>query len=341
MNISSSLYISPYNKIKAEKQSKTNSLHSVPLSAFPTESNELQNTLQALSFSGLASVHHRRALRTVISEQIDKLKLGSSKWTDDAIWTRHFVYKPVKNDRMKVAKYNGTFVDKPIELPMYLYHVTSCAALDKIMNSGKIRTSNNEQLTGVYLLDKENFMEFYPKTKTKRYKKRDLFSAIFSQAGKSAGENSSKYDIAIIKIPTIELLELGKLRVRTQKDFFDFDDKVSEIGIRLNKKYRVRDLKDDNLRAEFQHDVVEYGIMQKEEMEQFIDDMTDKLHQGYTLQKMYDLALDKKQSVEYIYNKDIPFWQISGLSYSKINLLYHLGPDKRTVDVTSIKPFFE
>lgn len=344
MNISSTLYIYPYNQFKTEKQSKTNNLHSATLSAFSTESNELQNSLQALSFSGLSLLKNRKALSTIVSEQIDKLKLGSTKWTDDAIWTRHFVYKPVKGDRIQVAKYHNTNVGKPIELPEYLYHITSTDAFNEIQKTGQINISTNEQLTGIFLLDKKNFLEHYSSTKTKKFKKRDLMTAIFVQAGKRANtENNplSKFNISIIRIPTIDLLEKGKFRVRTQKDFFDFDDVLSRVSKQTGEKFCVRNMRHSETREKFKNMVVSNGIMTDEQARGFLKEMTQKLHQGFTLQQMYDLAMDKKQSVEYIYNDNIRLSDFPSIRTKRINLLDYFAEDGVTVDPSKIKNIFE
>ena len=342
MNISSSLYIYPYNKIKAEKQNPTINLRSVPLSSSANENTQLQNTLQSLSFSGLSLIKNRKALSTIFTEQVDKLKLGSSKWTDGAIWTRHFVYKPVKGDRIQVAKYHNTNVGKPIELPEYLYHITSTDAFNEIQKTGQINISTNEQLTGIFLLDKKNFLEQYSATKTKKTKKskkRDLITAIFVQAGKRA--TLSKFNISVIKIPTIDLLEKGKFRVRTQKDFFDFDDELSRVSKLTGEKFCVRNMQHAEVREKFKKMVVSNGIMTDEQATSFLKQMTQKLHQGYTLQQMYDLAMDKKQAVEYIYNDNIRLEDFPSIRTKRINLWDYFAADGVTVDPSKIKSIFE
>lgn len=192
----------------------------------------------------------------------------------------------------KYAQHNGRTFGQ-YELPDYLYHITSESNCKLMQKSGKIKISANEQLRGVYLFDKENFLSKYTEVGTKR---RDLCKALLNHNG------SQK--LVVLRIPTASLVRHGKFRLRTQEDFFYFADKIFELQKGLNRKFSLRMLANDNNRAKFIKYVLDNKLITKSELDQLMKQMEQKIHRGYPLDQF--TQLEKNNAIEFIFNKDIP-----------------------------------
>ena len=195
----------------------------------------------------------------------------------------------------KVSQFNGKDI-LPIEMPEYLYHFTSASKLKLIKASNKIQISLREQLPGVYLLDKENFLTKYINVGSQ---KRNLCKSMLAQAS----INSDNGPLVVIRIPTENLLRNGKLRIRTQEDFFYFQDKVYELQKGLKQKFSLRSLCVDINRMKLKKHVLDNNLMPVQELERFMKEMEQKIHQGYRIDKLS--KLEKNNAVEFIFDRDI------------------------------------
>lgn len=237
-----------------------------------------------------------RAVSNVLKMRSQPICDTFSKLTFDDI------YKVMKlgNGRVrfvpKMQQANGKNII-PIEMPEYLYHITSETNMKLIQSSNKLMRSTNEQLPGVYLLDKENFLTRYLRVSDRKY---NLCKSLLEHAN-SNNKNSS--NLIIIKIPTESLARNGNIRFRTQEDFFYYQDKIIELQKGLKEKFSLRLLRDDKNRAQFEKYILDNKLMTKAELDQFMNEMKEKIHLGYPIGRLKDL--EKNKAVEFIYNQDI------------------------------------
>ncbi len=247
--------------------------------------------------------------------------------------------KKAKNGKILVRFQKGKNISRPVELPEYLYHITSKASMEKIEQSGVLKISQREQLTGLYLLDSENFLNSYGNTKVGNQNK-DLLSAIFRQANKgNKGLPASEQKLVVIKIPTEDLLNSGKLRMRCQEDFFNYTKEIRAVNQKTGKKYDLRSLCNDALRAEFRDIVLSQNIMNEAQIDKFIDEMTSKIHQGYNLGHAKNLA--KNHSVEYIFNHNINLSDYPNIRVQTIKPLEYLSNNDKTFDRDKVQTIFD
>ncbi len=226
-------------------------------------------------------------------------KIAGAKYTFDDL----FYVIGLAQDRIrllpKVLEVNGQKLST-IEMPKYLYHITSKSNWNKILESKTLKRSLDEQLPGVYFLDKTNFLQRYPIVEGMQGHKRDLLSSLIRHASRC---NDGVSDLVVIRVPTIRLLKSGNMRFRTQEDFFYFQDMVLDLQKGVNNKFSLRMLSDDKNRAQFEHYILSNGIMSKLELDKFMLSMKNAIHQGH---KIFELPkYEGKYAIEYIFNKDI------------------------------------
>ena len=240
----------------------------------------------------------------------DTFRKGSELTFDD-------IYKVIKfgNGRIKfipkIQQVNGKNII-PLEMPEYLYHITSEANFRKIQSSNKLIRSVNEQLQGVYLLDKENFLTRYLNVGNRKI---DLCKSLLTHAN-SSNKNSS--NLIVIKIPTENLARNGNIRFRTQEDFFYYQDKIIELQKGLKEKFSLRLLRDEKNRNKFEKYVLDNKFMTKAELDQFMCEMKAKIHQGYSLGHLGQL--EKTKAIEYIYSRDICPSIIDGIQCRRFSI---------------------
>jgi hypothetical protein len=244
------------------------------------------------------------------------------------------IYKVMKlgNGRIrfvpKLQRVNGKNIIS-LEMPEYLYHITSETNMKLIQSSNKLMRSTNEQLPGVYLLDKENFLTRYLSVGDRKY---NLCKSLLTHAN-SSNKNSS--NLIVIKIPTENLARNGNIRFRTQEDFFYYQDKIIELQKGLKEKFSLRLLRDDNNRAQFEKYVLDKKFMTKAELEQFMTEMKEKIHLGYPIGKLKDL--EKNKAIEYIYNQDICPDIIDGIQCKRFSINDCIDSRTGSINIEKLK----
>lgn len=294
------------------------------------------------------SVNFTKAYETINGKKIVKKtvdgakeEINTAQLINNAAKLRVFSVNDLNNGKISVVFQRGSKQTSPIELPKYLYHITSGTSMEKISQSGVLKSSKKEQLPGVFFLDSENFLSHYGKTSVLG-KDKDLISAIFRQASKSDKKLPiDEREFAIIKIPTEALLKTGKMRVRTQEDFFRFQDVINKVNKTLKTKLSLRGLCDDKIRAKFKQDVVSNGIMDEKQADKFIEEMTAKIHLGYGVNNAS--ALSNANSVEYIFNHDVRLSDCPNIQIRKVKAAdYALkGSNGKQYDITKISDIFD
>ena len=300
----------------------------------------LQNSKRRgrISFDKTFSTLNGEKLVKTTSEGLTT-EVNITKLHDNALKTKVYSVKKTKNGKIHVRFQKGKNISRPVELPEYLYHITSKASMEKIKQSGVLKISQNEQLTGLYLLDSENFLNSYGNTKVGNQNK-DLLSAIFRQANKgNKGLPASEQKLMVIKIPTDDLLKGGKLRMRCQEDFFNFTEQIKVVNQKTGKKYDVRKLCNDAVRAEFRDIVLSKNIMNEAQIDSFMDEMTSKIHKGYNLG--YSENLGKNHSVEYIFNHNINLADYPNIKVQTIEPFKYLSNNGKTFDRDKVKTIFD
>lgn len=235
--------------------------------------------------------------------------------------------------RQGMIQINGREVPQ-LELPQYLYHVTSEANMNLIKQSNTLRRSTNEQLQGVYLFDKNNFLTCY-KNVNNGAKSLDLVQTLFTHAGRSNGKSSN---LVLIKIPTESLMKSGKLRFRTQEQFFYYQNKILELQKGLKQKFSLRLLADDNNRKVFEQNVLKNKLMTKPEFDKFMREMENSIHQGYTVDNVR--KFETSNAIEYVYNKDICPDVVTGIKCRKFSLDDYVDPTSKKVIVEKLHKLF-
>lgn len=244
------------------------------------------------------------------------------------------IYKVIKlgNGRVrfvpKIQQANGKNII-PIEMPEYLYHITSETNMKLIQSSNKLMRSANEQLPGVYLLDKENFLTRYLSVGDRKY---NLCKSLLTHAN-SSNKNSS--NLIVIKIPTENLARNGNIRFRTQEDFFYYQDKILELQKGLKEKFSLRLLRDDKNRAQFEKYVLDNKLMTKTELDLFMNEMKEKIHLGYPIGRLKDL--EKNKAVEFIYNQDICPDIIQGIQCRRFSISDCIDTKTGTVKIEQLR----
>lgn len=255
----------------------------------------------------------------------------ASKFTFDDI------YEVIKlgNDRIrlfpKVQQVNGKNI-VPFEMPEYLYHITSETNMKLIQSSNKLKVSANEQLPGVYLFDKENFLTRYLSVGDKKY---NLCKSLLTHANIS---NKNTSNLIIIKIPTENLARNGNIRFRTQEDFFYYQDKIIELQKGLQEKFSLRLLRDDKNRAQFIKYVLDNKLMTQSELTQFMKEMEQKIHRGYPLGQLKQL--EKNNAIEYIFNQDICPEIIKGIQCRRFSINDCLDTKTGTINMQRLRNMF-
>lgn len=232
----------------------------------------------------------------------------------------------------KISQINGRNII-PLEMPEYLYHVTSEANFNLIRSSNNLKISSNEQLRGVFLLDKENFLTRYLSVGKN---KRNLCKSIITHANNT--NKGSSNNLVVIRIPTEHLARNGNFRIRTQEDFFNFQDEVIRLQQGLKQKYSLRLLADDGNRAKFIKHVLDNKLMTKAELDQFMKEMEQKIHQGYQLNSLSQL--EKNSAVEYIYNHDISPDTIPGIKCRRFSVNDCINPQTGQVNIDYLSRLF-
>ena len=203
-----------------------------------------------------------------------------------------------------------------------------------IQSTNTLKRSTNEQLQGVYLFDKQNFLSNYTNVKSagKQY---DLCSSLLQHA--NAG-NKNSTNLVLIKILTESLLKNGNLRFRRQEDFFYYQDMVIKLQKDLKQKFSLRLLSDDKNRAQFEKYVLDNKILSKAQLDKFMKDMKDAIHYGYTMDKLGQF--EKNSAVEFIFNKDISPDVIKGIKCRKFDLKNYMNLSPSNIDLQKLKDVF-
>ena len=271
-----------------------------------------------------------RAVSNVLNMRSQPICDTFSKLTFDDI------YKVIKlgNGRIrfipKIQQANGKNIIS-LEMPEYLYHITSETNMKLIQSSNKLMRSVNEQLPGVYLLDKENFLTRYLSVGDR---KSNLCKSMLTHAN-SSNKNSS--NLIVIKIPTENLARNGNIRFRTQEDFFYYQDKIIELQKGLKEKFSLRLLRDDKNRAQFEKYVLDNKLMTKLELEQFMNEMKQKIHYGYSMKNLQQL--EKNSAIEYIYNQDICPDIIKGIQCRRFPINDCIDAKTGTVNIEKLRRY--
>ena len=106
------------------------------------------------------------------------------------------------------------------ELPEYLYHFTSVENVNNIVKTGKLLTTDGVEVTGVFMLDLDNFIKNWPKLViSNECGSFNFFNALFSQVTK--GDKR----IACFRIPTSHLDR--KLVIRDQNNLIEASEKAN------------------------------------------------------------------------------------------------------------------
>ena len=252
------------------------------------------------------------------------------------------VYKIAKlgNGRIKIIPKNpGMQINgknlTSFEMPEYLYHITSEANMKLIQSTNTLKRSTNEQLQGVYLLDKQNFLSNYTSVKSAE-RQIDLCSSLLQHANAS---NKNSSNLILIKIPTESLLRNGNLRFRRQEDFFYYQDMILKLQKGLKKKFPLRLLSDDKNRAQFEKYVLDNKILSKAQLDKFMKDMKDAIHYGYGMDKLGQF--EKNSAVEFIFSKDISPDVIKGIKCRKFDLKNYMNLSSSNIDMQKLQDVFE
>ena len=232
----------------------------------------------------------------------------------------------------KIAQHNGEKL-LPFEFPEYLYHITSEENMKLIRSTDKLRCTLNEQLPGVYLLDKENLLTKYIDFGKQ---KRNLCLTLLEHVN-SRNKNSS--NLFVIRIPAESLLRNGKLRIRTQEDFFHYQDKILELQKNAEKSYLLRSLANDEKRSDFIKYVLENKLMTKSELEQFMDDMKQKIHHGYFPKDVAEL--ENNYAIEYIFNRDISPDFIHGIKTRRFSFNECVNAENESVNLENLRKILD
>lgn len=107
---------------------------------------------------------------------------------------------------------NINFKNKKV--PRYLYHFTKIENLNKIMEDGFIRTSDNDTyIKGIFFVELQNLLKRWHYNKSWVNFATSLITKLLSVA------SGYQKDLAIIKIPT-DYLNKTKLKIRSQNYYF-------------------------------------------------------------------------------------------------------------------------
>lgn len=244
------------------------------------------------------------------------------------------IYKVIKlgNNRIrlvpKVQQLNGKNI-VPLEMPEYLYHITSETNMKLIKSSNKLKVSANEQLPGVYLFDKDNFLTRYLSVGAKKY---NLCKSLLTHANQS---NKNTSNLIIIRIPTENLARNGNIRFRTQEDFFYYQDKIIELQKGLKNKFSLRLLSDDKNRAQFEKYILDNKLMTQSELAQFMQEMKQKIHLGYPLGQLE--KLEKNNAIEYIFSRDVSPDTIAGIQCRRFSINDCLDAKTGTINIQRLQ----
>lgn len=240
----------------------------------------------------------------------------------------------LKNERIKIIPKISNVNGKQLysfEMPEYLYHVTNEDKMKLINSTRKIKVSENEQLPGIYLLDKENFLKNYINVSDKNY---NLIDGMIKQAN----DNKKLGNLVLIRIPTTNLLRNGKIRIRTQEDFLYFQNKIIELQKGLKKKHLLRMFKDDTIRNYLKKHIIDNKLMTNAEAETFFAEMKSKIHYGYGIEQFE--RLDKSKAVEFVFNRDITPDLIKGIKIRKFSIDMCYNSDG-TINIEKLRSIFE
>lgn len=289
--------------------------------------NLIQRTAPKITGAGLSARTVTSIFQTKGQPVTDTFQAVSKLTFDD-------IYKVIKlgNNRIKflpkVQQVNGKNI-VPFEMPEYLYHITSETNMKLIQSSNKLKVSANEQLPGVYLFDKDNFLTRYLSVGDKKY---NLCKSLLTHANQS---NKNTSNLIIIRIPTENLARNGNIRFRTQEDFFYYQDKIIELQKGLKKKFSLRLLSDDKNRAQFEKYILDNKLMTKSELTHFMQEMKQKIHLGYPLGQLE--KLEKNNAIEYIFSRDVSPDAIAGIQCRRFSIDDCLDAKTGTINIQILR----
>jgi len=292
------------------------------------------NTIKPV-FNAVVSCAEKSAVKSgsimscVRPNPVNKLCTNKSFTFDDI-----YSVTRIKNGRLRIipkfSNVNGKQLHS-FEMPEYLYHVTNEEKMKLINATRKIKVSENEQLPGIYLLDKENFLKNYINVSDENY---NLINSMI----KHANDNNKSGNLVLIRIPTANLLKNGKMRIRTQEDFFYFQNKIRDLQKGLKKKHLLRMFKDDTIRNDLKKHIIDNRLMTNVEAETFFAEMKSKIHYGYGIEQFE--KLENNKAVEFIFNRDITPDLIKGIKIRKFSIDECYNSDG-TINIEKLRAIFE
>ncbi len=247
------------------------------------------------------------------------------------------------NNRISASfEINGKI--KRVELPKYLYHFTNKDAHEGIQESGVLKASDFKTGRGVYLVDSENFFKHY-KDVDVNGEKLDLFLSLVAKTGRSIDDKNLKG--YIYQIPTRDLLAKGKLKIRTQEDYFkdqkfieSIDEKIKEETGRTSV-ISIVGLDHKKARANFVEYVKNSCLMTDEELEKFFENRKKKLDEGYSIFEASDEKLEEKKAIEYIYDNDINLSEFPTAKAVSLPFFEYFSLENETVDYDKFEKLFK
>ena len=215
-------------------------------------------------------------------------------------------FKEINDQELEITKIGKNGIIKA-KMPKYLYHLTSRESFNKILKSRTILPSKREQLKGVYLLDKDNFIDFYPNTEIDG-KSHDLMGSLLLQAraNRNGVFEPSDGRYVLIKLPTKELLEKGDIRIRKQEEYFNFSKKLEKLRNELEEydKYYINEMDKEDL-GTLKKEIKEKNLMDDKETEQFFKDFKKQIKKGYSIFEASEGDFKNKGSIEYAFKSPI------------------------------------
>ncbi len=164
-------------------------------------------------------------------------------------------------------------------------------------------------------------------------------SALFGRASKgNAGIPLANQELVVIKIPTEDLLKTGKIRIRTQEDFFSFQQIIKNVNKKTGKNFAIRDFCDEKIREEFRQTVLSNNLTGEKNLNDFMDDMAQKIHHGYSLTQI--TGLEKTNAIEYIFNKDVQLSDYPNIQTLSINPSKYLSSNGKYYDPAKAATIF-
>lgn len=220
-------------------------------------------------------------------------------------------------------------------IPRFLYHLTTKANYESIMQSGFLKTSRDRAFgKGIFTTELTNFFKRWRRNPD--WGAENLQSKLLEQAAKGSSE------LVILKIPT-ESLNIDNLKIRSQNKLFgEYTKRKRQLTQKLKERHSVisgycaNELIKLNAQelSQKKYDILEKTIIEKA-IKKFPPPEADIRSSHLTVgipAKERKLFQRRKEAIEYIYREDIPTSQIEKIGEVNVDEL------RKTAEYDALRP---